>query len=175
VFAPKTARAHLNLSCELDHASVAAQRSVVRLLAAAGTETPFEPLVVQAQACAFLAPFAGQRSGVLTWETDALARGLLVWQGEGNVFDKRLHFYAVGAELPERAQPFPAWSRLWGPANERRPFLNLALTNTLKWDPLQLERLALPEIKPIESGQPKPRPGADLAALGLLPKPSKSK
>jgi serine/threonine-protein kinase len=175
VLAPTTARARLNLSCELDHASVAAQRSVVRLFAAAGTETPFEPLVVQAQACAFLAPFAGQRSGVLTWEEDALARGILVWQGEGNVFDKRLHFYGVGADVPERPQPFSVWSRLWGPVNEQRPFLNLALTNTLKWEPLQPERLVLPEIKPVESGQPKPRPGADLAALGLLPKPSKPK
>jgi serine/threonine-protein kinase len=174
-FEPQACRPKLNLSCELHHCTVAAQGHVLHLGAVKGREVPFEPLVVRADSCAFLAPFAGQRSGQLHFDGDALTRGTLVWQGEGNVFDKRLLTYVCNGEAaPDRPQAFALWSRLWGPMGELQPLTNLALTNTLKWEPLQLERLVLPEIKPAPGGNQKPHPGADLAALGLSAKPSKS-
>jgi hypothetical protein len=174
-FEPKTAEAKMNLSCEFDHTTVAVQGAVLRLGTVTGTDLPLEPLVVQAQASAFLAPFAGQRSGLLVCEGESLARGLLVWQGVSNVYDKRLHsFITLADESPQRPQPFTAWTRLWGPMNERHAFVNVPLTSTWKWEPLRWEPLMLPEIKPPSgSGASKPRPGADLAALGLLPKPVK--
>jgi hypothetical protein len=174
-FEPQTIKAKLNLSCELHYCTVAAQGHVLHLGVAAGRDVPFEPLVVRADACAFLAPFSGQRSGQVRSDGESLARGFLVWQGEGNVFDKRLHTYIVNGDgAPDRPQAFAVWSRLWGPMGERQPFTNLALTNTLKWEPMQLERLLLPEIKPAPAGNPKPRPGADLTLLGLVAKPPKS-
>jgi hypothetical protein len=174
-FDPQACKPKLNLSCELHHCTVAAQGHVLHLGPVTGRDVPFEPLVVRADGCAFLAPFAGQRSGLLRCEGDALARGTLVWQGEGNVLDKRLQTYVANGEAaPDRPQAFALWSRLWGPMGELQPLTNLALTNTLKWEPLQLDRLLLPEIKPNPGGNPKPHPGADLAALGLVAKPPKS-
>jgi hypothetical protein len=175
-FEPRNAEEKLNLSCEMRQCTVAVQGQVLHLGAVAGRDVPFEPLVVRADACAFLAPFAGQRAGLLRCDGEALARGVLVWQGEGNVFDKRLHTFVVNGEAtPERPQAIALWSRLWGPMGERQPFTNLTLTNTLKWEHLQLERLLLPEIKPTPgSDHPKPHPGADLNALRLLTKSPKS-
>jgi len=174
-FEPQASKLKLNLSCELQHCTVAVQAHVLHLGAVVGSDVPFEPLVVRADACAFVAPFAGQRSGHLRCDGDALAWGALVWQGEGNVFDKRLHAYVViGGGVLDRPQAFAVWSRLWGPMGERQPITNLTLTNALKWEPLQLERLLLPEIKGTMGGNPKPHPGADLGALGLVAKSPKS-
>jgi eukaryotic-like serine/threonine-protein kinase len=174
-FEPRASKTKPNLSCELYHCTVAAQAHVLHLGAVAGHDMSFDPLVVRADACAFLAPFAGQRSGQLRCDGDTLARGLLIWQGEGNVFDKRLHAYVViGEGASDRPQALAIWSRLWGPMGERQPITNLTLTNALKWEALQLERLLLPEIKGTLGGNPKPHPGADLIALGLVAKSPKS-
>jgi hypothetical protein len=175
-FEPRSTTAKLNLSCELHHCTVAAQGHALHLGAVTEGDVPFEPLVVRADACAFLAPFAGQRSGQLHCDGEALARGVLVWQGEGNVFDKRLHSYVVNGEgVPDRPQAVAVWTRLWGPMGERQPITSLALSNALKWEPLQLDRLQLPEIKaPPGSDNPKPHPGADLTTLGLANKSLKS-
>jgi eukaryotic-like serine/threonine-protein kinase len=175
-FEPGSARARLNLYCELEHSTFAAMSHVLRIGPVTGREVPLEPLVVQSQGCAFLAPFAGERAGLLQCDGESLARGVTVWQGEGNVFDKRMHsFVTLGDDAAERTQAFAVWAKVWGPDNEIQPLLNVPLTNVLKWEPLQLDHLLLPEIKPPSGSSARIRPGADLGALGLLPKPAKPK
>jgi hypothetical protein len=176
VFDPGRSRSRMNLYGELDHITIATAGQALRLGPVTGNAVPLEPLVVVAQGCAFLSPFAGARAGLFVCDGESLARGALIWQGDGNVFDKRLHsFIQVGGESPEHAQSFPTWARLWGPANEKQPIANTSLTNVLKWEPLQLDRLLLTEVKLPPGTATKLRPGADLAELGLLPKPAKPK
>jgi hypothetical protein len=174
-FDPGNTRTKMNISCELTHVTLAAQGPIVRIGPVAGRDIPLEPLIIQSRECAFLAPFAEAQSGVLLCEGEALARGAVIWQGERNLFDRRLRSYVwIADDAPSGSQPFALWTRIWGPANEKMPLINLPLTNALKWDSLQLDRLLLSEIKlPQGTGSANMRPGADLAALGLLPKSSK--
>jgi serine/threonine-protein kinase len=170
---------HLNVQCLLDHNTVATRRSVVYLEDAPNLMLPGEPIIVQTKANVFLNPFAAAKgkstppTGVLLYEGNALARGVLAWQGEGDVFDKRLRHYAMlaGQEATlERPQPRGTWTRLWGPLADRQPILNVPFKQTIDLEKLQLERLALPSTSKF-----KDPPGADLKRLGIVknsgPKP----
>jgi len=135
-------------------------------LATGGGPERDEPAVVQTRGCAFLNPFPGRpnRAGLLAYEGDALAHGLLVWQSEGDAYDRRLYFGAAPASaLPAKPDPAEAWGRLWGTPGVRDPrWLNLTRTlDGLCWP---LERLTLP------GGVTQ---GADLDKLGLLKKAAK--
>jgi hypothetical protein len=118
---------------------------------------------VQTRHCAFLNPFRVGKPGLLLYEGDALAHGLLMWQGEDDLFDRRLHFGACASQPPERPQGLAPWLRLWGSASVRRPVADASLTRTLDAVPWALERLAMP---PAQAGH-----GADLGALGISKKP----
>jgi hypothetical protein len=152
-----------NALCLLDHTTVAAKEVVVRLADSPTSLAPVEPTVVQSRHCAFLNPFRIGRPGLLLYEGDALARGLLVWQSQDDFWDRRLYFVATASRaLPERPQGLASWLRLWG-ANVRRPVTDVLLTRTLEAVPWALERLALP---PAQGAY-----GADLGALGISKKP----
>jgi hypothetical protein len=164
----ETARPRLNVQCFLERVTVAARQAVLHLGDAPRLDVPAEPVVVQARASAFLGPFAAPPPPtLLAVEGNALARGLLVWQGEGSVYDRRLGRDVAVLTAPQRAA---AWARLGGRAWERQQQFDLALTRTLDWDKPQLDALALP-LKPPGPGEE--RPGADLEALGLVKKPGK--
>src|SRR5262249_6261383 len=111
-----------NVQCLLEQTTVAARRAAVHLEDAAGNGPLVEPALVQTRECAFLNPFAapGNRAVLLHFSGNALAHGLVVWQGEGDGFDKRLHFGAA-ATVPDQPETHPAWTWLWGPQGERRP------------------------------------------------------
>jgi serine/threonine-protein kinase len=164
-----------NLQCLLEHTTVAAKRAVVHLADSPSANLPAEPLIVQTRECALLNPFAGapNPAGLLLYDGDALAHGLLVWQSDGDAFDKRLHFGAASMSqaLPDKAEGHTVWSRLWGTAGIRRPVLDLALTQKFDNDRWQLERLAIPVPRPSPGTPPKRPPGADLTQLGILKKP----
>src|SRR5262249_38878228 len=120
---------------------------------------------VQSRDSAFLNPFAEKpnRAGLLLYDGEALSRGLLVWQGEGDVYDRRLYFGARGARalLPDKPEDHAVWARLWGSYGVRRPVLDLPLTRLLGPGRWQLDRLALPAGR-----------GADLVLLDIK-KPAK--
>jgi serine/threonine-protein kinase len=163
-----------NSQCLLEHVTVAAKRAVVHLAGPAYEGVPAEPVVVQTRDCAFLNPFAGSpnRAGLLLADGEALARGLLVWQGDGDALDKRLHFGAAVASAPEQPETPAAWTRLWGPMGVRRPVLDLQPMRLFDADRWQLDRLA---VRPRESSSTRDRkpPGADLAQLGIVKKPAR--
>ena len=105
----------------------------------------------------------------MVYDNEALAHGLLVWQGEANVYDKRFHYYAAAEKPPEGKQSFAVWRRLWGTAGDRQPFF-FTLPDPQLFDlgRPQLDRLAVPEtLFPRGLGM---TPGARLELLGILSK-----
>ncbi len=161
-----------NAQCVLDHATLAARRSIVHLedVDHSTGAPPAGPFVVRSRDCAFLNLFADKPgpSGMLTFEKSALAHGLLIWQGDGDAMSKRFTFAAapVGA-LPDKESARPAWTRLWGSYGDDHPAADVTPAKLFDAPPWPLDRLALPKAK---DGAP---PGADLAQLGLLKKPAK--
>jgi serine/threonine protein kinase len=168
-----------NVQCVLDHATVAARDAVLRLGDCPTPGPPAEPVWVQTRNCAFLSPFTGRtaKPGLLLYEGDALGHGLLMWQGENDCVDRRLHFAAAAAgpsssPLPPgregagvRGQPvLAAWLHLWGTPNVRHPGPEVNFHRTLDTFPWPLERLILPAALASY--------GADLDALGILKKPA---
>ncbi|HKI32518.1 MAG TPA: serine/threonine-protein kinase [Gemmataceae bacterium] len=159
-----TAKARLDVQCLLDQTTVAARHAVVRLSDAPQLEGSVEPIVMETRSCTFLNPFTDAPGAtLLVAEDGALSRGLLVWQGGGNAFDKRL---AAGA---------PAWAKLWGRSWERHQTLDVPLKGTIDLGKPELDRLALPPglIKPPPGEEKRPPPGADFELLGLMKKPAK--
>jgi serine/threonine-protein kinase len=162
------------LTCSLDHNTVAVRGSLLSLAPSAARDAAAEPAVVAARANVLAAPFATDRAGLLRFEEGALAQGLLLWRGEGNLFDKRLAFAALpgSAVPPDKAAALPAWLRLWGHGGELAP-IDQTLTASLHLDrPLapQLGTVTVPATL-----QVKPPPGANFTPLGLVKKPARPK
>src|SRR5262245_14683575 len=165
---------HLEVELTLEHVTVAGRRGVLGLEDTAGNGPVLEPALVVTRHCAYLNPFAapGNRAGLLAYSGDALARGLVVWQGEGDLLDKALRFGAEPASTPGADNPnWPmAWSRLWGPLGLRKPYLEVTTLRKFEAKMWPLDRLQLParDLPPPSSG--KPIPGADLKLVGILKK-----
>jgi serine/threonine-protein kinase len=146
------------VGCLLERVTVAAKGATVRLDDAPAAGVVRDPVVLQTLHCAFLNPFMDRpnRAGLLLCEGDALARGLLVWQSDGDTYDRRLLFGAATAgALPARAEPFDAWARLWGSNGVRGPGHGVPLRANFDLKRWPLERLAVP--------------GGRGAEIGLLP------
>jgi serine/threonine-protein kinase len=153
----------------LENVTVAARQGAFRLVESASPEPP-APFAVIARLSVFLNPFTDASPATLFVANDgALARSLLVWQGEGNVFDKRMGQLIAGiasgtlVRPPASEQPLP-WNRLSGKDWERRQRFDVNFTRTFDWAKPDLEILAVP-------GAGKPLAGADLELLNLKKKP----
>jgi serine/threonine-protein kinase len=162
----------LNAQCVLEHSTVATRQSVFHVADASKLAAPVEPLVIQARANLFLDPFAGSvhQAAILRYDSDALVHGLVVWQGDGNVYDKHYHTYVTAADAAPGAQQSHAiFERLWGPLGDRQAsFLDMPTARMIDPDKLALDRLAVPgSFRPKGKGLP----GADLAQLGIAQKP----
>jgi serine/threonine-protein kinase len=158
-----------DLTCRLENTTIAAGRSIVHV-GAIPNATPEEPIVVQTRSSALLNPFPS-KAGVLLFEGDALHRGVLLWQGEGDAFDKRFHFGAaqLGA-IPEKAESFADWVQVWGPGVGQRVLGNFPQGPRFEKDRWPLERLVLTPTGPGSSSIDPRGIGADLQRLGLLRK-----
>jgi serine/threonine protein kinase len=161
-------------TCVLENVTVAARQAVARLgdvtvgnaeggmgnqKPPSSLRIPEEPVVVQARDCAYLNPFPGlpSRAGMLLYEGDSLARGLLLWQGQREVYDPRLFFAAaLHTRLPRVSEPLPTWAQLWGSMGLREPKLDLKPTKKFESRRWPLDCLKLP-----------PGRGADLEVLGI--------
>jgi hypothetical protein len=153
-FDPDPARSgRLNVHCLLDHTTVAAREAVIRLGDSATAGPLLEPILVQSRDSLFLAPFAAGPAAMLVGEGDALARGLLIWRGDGNGYDKRL-----------QGPAYSVWSNLWGPNGNRQPSSWALPARPVDLDDPDLSGLALP------AGPRTTRPGADLEQLGITAK-----
>jgi serine/threonine protein kinase len=163
-----------NLEVLLEQTTVAARGSVVRLADVSSEERPAEPIVMQTHGCAFLAPFSVRpgeprpRTGLLLYNGSALSHGLLVWQSERDLLDRRLTFAAsrAGDPLPDKSEDLPAcWARLWGSPSLRRPAP----------DPAHALAVFPPDRWPVERLPLSRGPGADITLLpGLKKGTSKS-
>jgi len=173
--------AHPNVEFTAEHVTFAAKEAAVYLddvpvkLDAPPYLWPVvaDPVLVQTKSCAFLNPFADKdakdgkaaQAALLEFSGEALRRGLICWQGEGNVYDRRLYAFAMpvaadGKPLrDDKPQATAVWERLWGPA-DRTPIFDMPLKATLDLEKLPLEQLALPATPSL-----KDKPGADLTKL----------
>jgi serine/threonine-protein kinase len=169
----------LNVYCRLEHNTLALRGSLIHLDDAPTWKVLTEPIVVQARGNVFLDPFqeTPHRSSLLRYDGQALARGLLLWQGQENAFDsKRLHGYVWGGtQAPLKPQPYQVWADLWGPRGEHKPFAwdkARPPTAVFSQDNPKLERLELRPVRSLSPGES--LPGANLVQLGILKKPPKS-
>ncbi|HEY7315771.1 MAG TPA: serine/threonine-protein kinase [Gemmataceae bacterium] len=148
-----------NAQCLFDHTTIAGRASAIHLPDVKQPGPPAEPVVVQTRDCGFLNLFGRtSRPSFVLYEGEALAQGLLVWQGEGDTFDRRLWFGAASAAapLPDRPEDHASWIALWGSSAFQRAQINYPLAKTLDADRWALDGLAGVKI-----------PGADLEKLGI--------
>jgi hypothetical protein len=164
---------HPDVQCFLYHNTVATGRALLHLHDVPMVDPPVEPIVVRAKANVFVAPFGeGQKptapAALLIFEENALAHGLLVWQGDSNIYDKRLYAYAARANgmTPSWQPYYPYWIALWGSSAELRWRNDVPFTTVNAADPanLWLPQLLLPRNLVLES----PPPGADLEQLRIV-------
>jgi hypothetical protein len=124
-------------------------------------------VVVQSLNSAILNPFgeAASRPAVLQCDADSLARGLLVWQGDGDFLDKRIPFaLAPPAGLTgDGRNSLAHWTQLWGTGGVRRPVSDMLTSKAFDGNSWTLERLAI--AFPTTSS--KRKPGADLSLFGV--------
>jgi serine/threonine protein kinase len=160
-------KGHAGISCSLVTSTFASRRAVLRLGDAPNAGLPSEPVVINARECAYLNPFPGKpsKAGLVVWEGDALARGLLLWQGEREGYDTRLHFAAAdnSQAIPEAKDGLASWKTLWGSAGVRRPrdLTTRDLGGLFEARRWVFERLILKRTNP---------PGANIERLGLVQK-----
>jgi hypothetical protein len=157
-----------NFSCVLEQSTVAARQGVVRVADLAGDGVP-QPVVCSSRRCVYLNPFADARAGLVLSAGDALPRGLLLWQGEGDLYDKRLWFAAAPAEgpPPDKAQPSASWTRWWGNPGMKQALTDQPLKTTFDPEKPQYGPLGLPEGVKLK-GTP---PGVDINLLRYVPAP----
>ncbi|MGL4553498.1 MAG: hypothetical protein ACRC33_20220, partial [Gemmataceae bacterium] len=145
----------------LERSTVAARRAVLAL-GASSDEVVTGPAAVRSRDCAFLAPFQARpdRAGMVLYDAESLPRGLLVWHGERDALDARLHFAAWPAAEPlaDAKAPASAWGRLVGSYGVRTPRPELTRLPMIDGKGWALDRLALPGREP---------PGADVGRLGI--------
>jgi hypothetical protein len=163
----QTFTSRANIQCTLDQTTVAAKQAVLHLGDVVSRETVIDPVIVQSQNCAFLNPFAepANRPGLLRYDGEALSRGLLVWQGEGDFLDRRLAYgiapaTAAGAEAKNWQLQ---WSTVWGTPGVRKPAGEMLTSRGFDSNKWVLERLAI--SWPLATTRTKP--GADLSLLGV--------
>jgi hypothetical protein len=158
-----------NVQCALENSTLAVRGIALDLHAAPAPSAPPEPVLVRADASLFLAPLGGgpPQATLLRCDRPFLTHGLLLWQGQGNGYDRqRLHAYVAVTGGTPPAQPFGEWSRLWGTSGEQSPLLIDLPKTRLKLTPPPLRQLALPPTVRPHAGEA--LPGADLARLGIV-------
>jgi hypothetical protein len=164
---PGAGKGGLSVQMELDQTTVAARGAVVRLGDAPEAPPAGTPMVLQSRASAFVQPFA-DKGGLLRFEGEALSRGVLLWQSDGDAYDRRLHYAAAGGEAsPDKPQPPAEWARLWGLGGVRKAVTDRPFTRAFTAEKWPFEALTVPP--PRDGGTPPPI-GADLVKLGLVKK-----
>jgi serine/threonine-protein kinase len=133
-----------NVQVQLERSTLAAREAVVRLADIPKSLFPSEPVIVQSRTSAFLNPFVGRgdRPGLLRYDNQALAHGLIAWQSDGDFYDRRLAYMALSTagKLPDRPEPFAAWLAAWGTAGVTHPLTDVRIVQgfpTERW-PLDL-------------------------------------
>ena len=170
-FAPEF-KGRANVQCWFQNCTLAARRSAIVLNGTRSTDVPIEPIMMRSKDCAFVNPFVGSpKAGLLRSQSGALARGLLLWQSDGDALDKRL-FYVAASTAAETPQAQSQWEKLWGSLSVQRLATNAAWPKqTLdadRWG-MSLDRLETPPFK--TPGQKDHLVGVKLADLGIKKKP----
>ncbi len=108
----------LDADLEIDHCTILAGRSIVRLLGSgSGSVGPDRPCLVSSRFNAFLTRSTPGRDGLmLLTDADAMSHALLAWQGEGNAYAVDQFASASDSQASTRLDPSlrTDWIDLWG-------------------------------------------------------------
>lgn len=164
---------NMNVQCSLANNTIAARQSVIHMQDLPTWPAVADPIVFETTANVFMNPFLDRdqkgpsKSTMLLYQGLALPRGVLAWQGRGDVYDNRITAYALVATndgLPPRKfapQTYATWENLWGRFGARDAILNVPFKNTIDLDQPRLDQLAYPEANPAVPL------GANLQRLGI--------
>jgi hypothetical protein len=168
ILEPGTLAGPLNVHCVLDHDTVAARGTVIRVQDVTAGVLPLDAFPVQTRACVFVNPFGDlpPRAGLLAYEDHALQHGLVSWQPDGNGYDRQLGFALASRQNGREAKLTPeACQRIWGPLADRRGTVFEGVSREFKIEQPNWERLSLPAAARAKfKGAP---PGADFEQLGI--------
>jgi hypothetical protein len=157
-----------DLTALFDNNTIALRRGFLQVRCLDGPSA-CQPIVLQTQANYFIDPFVDEprQACLVKLSAESLARGLLLWQGQGNVFARdHLPAFCVPTDSPITKQSFKEWEQLAGPVGETETlFVDALPAKTFAADQPAYDRLALPPTLRRD-----PMPGADLAKLGLVKK-----
>jgi len=147
----------LNIQCTLVNNSIAARQSAVYVQDMPAWQLVGDPIVVESKGNVFMNPYlARDKKGpapatMVLYQGTALPRGVLAWQGRGDVFDNRLEAFALpaaGDGLPPRKfapqKLDGAWRDLWGAFGARAAILDREFKTTFDLAEPKLDQLAYP-------------------------------
>jgi serine/threonine protein kinase len=167
--------AQLNTQCLIENCTLAARQAVVYVEDTTGWAALADPILIQTRASVFLNPFTDPTgkvpypAGIVLYQGQALPHGMVAWQGESDVFDRRLVSYVRAAGPDGRPPPlikpqtYTVWERVWGPLGDRRPILDVPFKNTFSLSRPQLDQLQVPAHPSLRDLAP----GANLERLAL--------
>lgn len=163
---------NLNIQCTLVNNTIAARQSVVYVQDMPSWQLVGDPIVIESKANVFMNPYmARDKKGsapatMVLYQGTALPRGVLAWQGRGDVFDNRLEAFALPAASdglpPRKFTPQKldgAWRDLWGAFGSRAAILDRDFKTTIDLEQPRLDELAYPN--------PNVSLGADLKKLKI--------
>jgi hypothetical protein len=139
-----------NTQVQFTDTTLAARHAVLHVVDLSTEFTLTDPILVQSTRSAFLGAFLRtDKPCLLAAEEQALAHGVVLWQGESDALDSRL---SAGVSLVAGpTAPLADWSRLWGPLGLAHPLTPLTMPDQrlegdkpLEGKPWPLERLLLP-------------------------------
>jgi eukaryotic-like serine/threonine-protein kinase len=114
----RVSRSRFDADLMMDHCTLTAERSIVRLGPWSGSPGPDRPWLITSRNCAFLAMYdrKTRETVLLRADADALARGVVSWQASDDALDVD-YFTAVGDALPSPNRPRDLhlqWIHFWG-------------------------------------------------------------
>jgi serine/threonine-protein kinase len=162
----------------LDHCTIVAEHSFVRLAAVPAQASPSRPWLVSTHDCAFLAAFAktGRDAALLRVDPDSFSRGWLFWEASNDALELT-HFTAAGSAARSatvRPDVRQQWVELWG-ANHIRGVTGPTTTSTRSGVRLVSSALQSGKVKPADlaldaayhPGRSSLTVGADLRRLSI--------
>ena len=180
----RVARNRFDADLWLDRCTLAAEQALVRARAWPGTDPgPDRPWLISSGRCAFLAPFERKpREGVLLRaDADSLAKGTYYWQENDDAIEVDGFIAAGDSVLPtNRTRDLAAqWVVIWGKSHLGRlsgPRGTGSNPTVRLVDHLNPGRVAPEDLMldyDFHPGRSQLTVGADLARLGVAPKPGR--
>jgi serine/threonine-protein kinase len=116
------ARGRFEADLVLDHCTLTSQTNIIRLGAWTGREPgPDRPWLITSSNCAYLGSYERRvpETVLLRVDEEAMARGMVFWQGSGDAVDVDAFTAALDETLPGRSRDVGLqWTNFWGGSHQ---------------------------------------------------------